>query len=205
MGEARGSRRPVKREGGDEGDSPPPSEMEGPWGVGDAPPSTEVGAPPGAKGGREEGGKGGRGSMTIGGPGFRFEFDELDEDEARKFVDDEDDVAVAADGEHQLLEVVVEHAGLRSRRREGPRVRSTADASGRAGGARARARRRGGGGEVLGSIGGCVGGMADLVDADVRAAVEELGGLCGGKASDVGGGADAVEPESSIGGDRGSR
>jgi hypothetical protein len=28
--------------------------------------------------------------------------------------------------------------------------------------------------------------MADLVDADVRAAVEELGGLCGGKASDVG-------------------
>jgi hypothetical protein len=49
-----------------------------------------------------------------------------------------------------------------------------------------------------------VGGMADLVDADVRAAVEELGGLRGGKASDVGGGADAVEPESSIGGDRGS-
>ena len=82
--------------------------------------------------------------MTIGGPGFRFEFDELDEDEARKFVDDEDDVAVAADGEHQLLEVVVEHAGLRSRRRESPRVRSTADASSRAGGARARARRRGG-------------------------------------------------------------
>ena len=47
--------------------------------------------------------------------------------------------------------------------------------------------------------------LSTLVDADVRAAVEELGGLCGGKASDVGGGADAVEPESSIGGDRGSR
>ena len=73
--------------------------------------------------------------MTIGGL-TRLEFDELDEDEAREFVDDEDDVAVAADGEHQLLEVVVEHAGLRSRRRESPRVRSTADASGCAGGAR---------------------------------------------------------------------
>jgi hypothetical protein len=38
--------RPVKREGGDEGDSPPPSEMGGSWGIGDAPPWTEVGAPP---------------------------------------------------------------------------------------------------------------------------------------------------------------
>ena len=42
--------------------------------------------------------------------------------------------------------------------------------------------------------------MADLVDADVRAAVEELGGLGGREASDVGGGADAVKSKSPIGG-----
>ena len=45
MGEARGSRRLVRREGGDEGDGAPPSKTEGAE-DGDAPPSAEVGAPP---------------------------------------------------------------------------------------------------------------------------------------------------------------
>jgi hypothetical protein len=43
--------------------------------------------------------------------------------------------------------------------------------------------------------------VANLVHAEVRATVEKLGGLCGGEASDVGGGADAMEPKSPIGGD----
>ena len=147
-----------------------------------------------------DGGVEGGDASLHGGVGFGFEFEKLDEDEAREFVDDEEDVAVATDGEYQFLEVVVEHARLGSGRRESPRVRCAADASGRTGGARTRASRRGGRGEVLGSIGGCVGGMADLVDADVRAAVEELGGLGGREASDVGGGADAVKSKSPIGG-----
>ena len=150
-----------------------------------------------------DGGVEGGDASLHGGVGLGFEFEKLDEDVAREFVDDKEDVAVAAHGEHQLLQVVVEHAWLGSGCRESPGVRSAADASGRAGGARTRASRRGGGGEVLGSIGGCVSGVADLVDADMRAAVEELGGLGGRETSDVGGGADAMKPKGPIGGDGG--
>ena len=135
--------------------------------------------------------------------GFGLQLDELNEDEARVLVDAEDDVAVATDGEHQLLEVVVKHARLRGRRGECAGVRRSADAGGGAGGARARACRGGGGGEDFGRVNRRVRGMANLVHAEVRATVEKLGGLSGGEASDVGGGADAMEPKSPIGGDGG--
>ena len=135
--------------------------------------------------------------------GFGLQLDELNEDEARVLVDAEDDVAVATDGEHQLLEVVVKHARLRGRRGECAGVRRSADAGGGAGGARARACRGGGGGEDFGRVNRRVRGMANLVHAEVRATVEKLGSLCCGEASDVGGRADAMEPKSPIGGDGG--
>jgi hypothetical protein len=151
--------------------------------------------------GRADGGVEGRDAALDRSVGIRLQLDELDEDEARVLVDGKDDVAVAADGEHQLLEVVVKHARLRSRRGERAGVRRSADAGGGAGGARARARRGGGGGEDFGSVNRRVRRVANLVHAEVRATVEKLGGLCGGEASDVGGGADAMEPKSPIGGD----
>ena len=73
--------------------------------------------------GRADGGVEGREAALDRSVGIRLQLDEIDEDEARVLVDGKDNGAVAADGEHELLKVVVEHAWLRSRRGERAGVR----------------------------------------------------------------------------------